>query len=386
MDQRAPPGMSRNGTRVPFVDYAKGVCITLVVTMHSTLGTGLAMGGEGFMHDLVAFARPFRMPDFFLIAGLFATQSFARDWRGFLERKVVHFAYFYLLWVFIQCAIKSVGAPEGAVEHFRSEFPMALIQPFGTLWFIYLLPIFFVTTRLLRHRNPLIVLLFAAMLETLRVDSGWIVIDEFCNRYIYFYSGYAFAKQVFAFAGGVSRYKALAIACLALWAAVEALAVATPGLGASSVSVMPFVSLTLGFAGALAVVAIATLLADSGRATALGWLGSRSIVVYLAFFLPMAATRAAIVKSGAIADIGVASLVVTGVAIVAPLLLARAVRGTWLAFLFERPSVLRLGASAPPRAARPPEMEAADADSSTGRQQVGGERMRRRSRFGAGNV
>ena len=45
--------------RVPWVDTAKGVCIVLVVMMHSTLGVGDAMGGEGFMHAVVAFANPF---------------------------------------------------------------------------------------------------------------------------------------------------------------------------------------------------------------------------------------------------------------------------------------------------------------------------------------
>ena len=55
--------------RVAWVDYAKGFCIIMVVMMHSTLGTGKAMGGEGFLHEVVTFAKPFRMPDFFLIAG-----------------------------------------------------------------------------------------------------------------------------------------------------------------------------------------------------------------------------------------------------------------------------------------------------------------------------
>ena len=34
--------------RLAWVDVAKGLCIILVVMMHSTLGTGEALGGEGF--------------------------------------------------------------------------------------------------------------------------------------------------------------------------------------------------------------------------------------------------------------------------------------------------------------------------------------------------
>src|SRR5262245_31052008 len=84
--------------RVAWVDTAKGFCIILVVMMHSTLGVGNAAGQEGWLHTVVAFATPFRMPDFFLISGLFLARVSGRDWRTYLDRKVVHFVYFYLLW------------------------------------------------------------------------------------------------------------------------------------------------------------------------------------------------------------------------------------------------------------------------------------------------
>jgi uncharacterized membrane protein YcfT len=353
--QSSPATVSSRDNRVAFVDYAKGICIILVVTMHSTLGTGEAMGGEGFMHQLVAFAKPFRMPDFFLIAGLFAAQSFARDWRVFLDRKGLHFAYFYLLWAFIQCAIKSVGAPEGTATHFIDEFSFALIEPFGTLWFIYLLPVFFVTTRLLRNVNPLGVLLFAAALETMQADTGWTVIDEFCRRFVYFYSGYLFAPRVFDLARAVVRHKAMTVAGLVLWAIADAWAVHTPVslLGVrTNLAATPLASFAFGYAGALAIVSISALLADAKRPAALGRLGSRSIVVYLAFFLPMAATRILIVKTGLVSDIGVASLAVTVVSVLVPLLIARVTQGTAMKFLFERPAFLKLESKFPSKRRR----------------------------------
>ncbi len=76
--------------RVAWVDYAKGICIVMVVMMHSTLGVGAAAGGEGFLHTVVAFAKPFRMPDFFLLSGLFLSRVIDRDWKTYLDRKVVH--------------------------------------------------------------------------------------------------------------------------------------------------------------------------------------------------------------------------------------------------------------------------------------------------------
>src|SRR3979409_2462675 len=93
--------------RIDWVDYAKGICIVMVVMMHSVLGVEAAAGHTGFMHVLVAFAKPFRMPDFFLISGLFLSVVIDRDWRTYLDRKVLHFVYFYLLWTAIQFAVKA---------------------------------------------------------------------------------------------------------------------------------------------------------------------------------------------------------------------------------------------------------------------------------------
>src|SRR5882672_8523758 len=131
--------------RVDWVDYAKGFCIIMVVMMHSTLGVEAAAGREGWMHAVVAFAKPFRMPDFFLISGLFLACVIERDWRTYLDRKVVHFAYFYVLWVTIQFAFKApMFAAELGWRGVGLSYLEAFIEPFGTLWFIYLLPIFFV--------------------------------------------------------------------------------------------------------------------------------------------------------------------------------------------------------------------------------------------------
>src|ERR1700719_2824079 len=89
-------GIAAAPARVDWVDYAKGYCIIFVVMMHSTLGVEQAAGHASWLGTVVAFAKPFRMPDFFLISGLFLAQVIDRDWRTFLDRKVVHFVYFYL--------------------------------------------------------------------------------------------------------------------------------------------------------------------------------------------------------------------------------------------------------------------------------------------------
>src|SRR3954451_16148768 len=168
--------MTVNGTsaghaaRIDWVDYAKGICIVMVVMMHSVLGVELAAGETGFMHVLVAFAKPFRMPDFFLISALFLPLVIDRDWRTYLDRKVVHFAYFYVVWVTIQFGFKTPAfAAETSWRDAGLLYLQSFVEPFGTLWFIYLLPIFFVVTKLTRQIAPLPIWLIAAALETARI-------------------------------------------------------------------------------------------------------------------------------------------------------------------------------------------------------------------------
>src|SRR3954454_15427939 len=265
--------------RVDWVDYAKGICIIMVVMMHSVLGVEKAAGETGFMHVLVAFAKPFRMPDFFLISGLFLSLVIDRDWRNYLDRKVIHFAYFYVLWVTIQFGFKAPGvAAETSWSHAGLMYLESFIEPFGTLWFIYLLPIFFVVTKLSRQlpssRGPYVVLGAAAVLEMAHIATGWTVIDEFCARFVYFYAGYLFAGQVFALSDRARARPAAALAALGIWILANA------GLVAAGVSEWPVISLTLGFAGAIAIVTGATLLARMKLLNGLRFCGEHSIVIY----------------------------------------------------------------------------------------------------------
>jgi uncharacterized membrane protein YcfT len=338
----AAAGAPMAAPRVDWVDYAKGICIIMVVMMHSTLGVEQAAGREGFMHLLVAFAKPFRMPDFFLISGLFLGRVIDRDWRTYADRKVAHFAYFYVLWVTIQFAVKApVFAAEGGWSHVGAMYLGAFIEPFGSLWFIYLLPIFFVVTRLSRHAPPWIIWLAAAALEMLHVSTGWTAIDEFAARFVYFYSGYLAADAVFRLSDRAGRYPAAALAGLGLWAISNA---ATVHGGAAQ---WPLVSLALGFAGALAVVVTATLLAHARLFDPLRYCGEHSLMIYLAFFLPMAATRTLLLKIGIPADVGVVSLLVTVAGVTGALAIWWAARATRLNVLFARPAAFRIAPKPP---------------------------------------
>ncbi len=329
--------------RIDWVDYAKGICIILVVMMHSTLGVEKAAGALSWLNPFIEWARPFRMPDFFMISGLFLASRIDRPWREYLDSKVVHFVYFYLLWMTIQFALKAwpIYQAEG-VPGLAQGYALGLIEPYGTLWFIYLLPIFFVVTKLARHVPPLLMFAVGAALEIAPIETGWMLIDEFASRFVYFYAGFWLAKHIFTFATRVDAMKTLAILSgLVLWAFFNGFMVA------NGFSHMPVMSLGLGFVGACAVVATGVLLSKFRLADGLRYCGQNSIVIYLAFFLFMAGTRSVLLRFAPGFDLGVIALMTTAAGVVGPLLLFWATRKTALSFLFKRPEAFKLPLALP---------------------------------------
>jgi len=178
---------------------------------------------------------------------------------------------------------------------------------------------------------PLVIWLIGAALQTAHIETGWTVIDEFAARFVYFYTGYWLASFVFAMADDVQARPAIALTWLLLWGTLEALLVF------GSYSEMPLISLALGLLGAGAIITLGALLALTRFFDGLRYCGQNSIVIYLSFFLFMAATRVFLLKTGIIADIGVMSVLVTAAGVIGPLLLFWTVRRTALRFLFERP-------------------------------------------------
>jgi uncharacterized membrane protein YcfT len=329
-------GSAPSARRVEFIDYAKGWCIVLVVLMHSTLGLSERVGEANWLGEFIAFAKPFRMPDFFLIAGLFAMRSLRAPLRSFLDGKIVHFAYFYVLWMTIQILTKRGGLLIENPTDFGAEYLYGLVEPLGTLWFIYLLPIMYAAARLLRSLPTALVLILAAALRLLELHTGSTVIDYFSPYFVFFLVGVRLSPRILSLAEWCGRHPLLTGTSIAVWAAANACAVYA-GLAGD-----PLLGLALGFAGALAVIAGSALLARGQVLDPLRYAGRHSLPVYLAFFLPMAAVRTALINAGWTGNVDAAALVISAAAIAAPLALQYAVRQTPLKFLFVRPAGLRL--------------------------------------------
>lgn len=338
--EQIKPGIQVAKSRLDWVDCAKGICIILVVMMHATHDLATAVGREGLMYYIVAFAKPFRMPDFFLISGLFLARVINRNWATYFDRKVLHFIYFYVLWVTIHFVTMSHSViTEQGISTAAARYFYNFVQPPGTLWFIYVLPLFFIITKLVRKVHPALVFTIAVILEVAPIATGYTVLDQSAARFVYFFAGYWLAPHVFALADWAQSKQRLAFFGVAVWALMNGALVFT------GFADLALISLPLGFVGAAAIVTISVLLTNVAASTPIRYCGKNSIVIYLAFFLPMLVTRIVLLKLNVIPYVSVMALIVTTASIVGPLVLWWTVRNTWLSFLFVRPTHFSVPAS-----------------------------------------
>ena len=338
--------MSASANRLQWVDMAKGLSILLVVMMYSAFSTGEDTGGTGILHWVIGFATPFRMPEFFLISGLFLPLVISRSWARYADRRVVHYLYFYALWALIHIVFKEAliaRDPGTAVSYLA----WAIIEPYGVLWFIYMLAVFSAATKLLHDlRAPhWAVLAIGAVLQMANIQVGSYIVDQFAAYFVYFYAGYALSPHIFKLADWAGRNTLAAIGILIAWAVINAALVFSPGFEVTAghvtmgLAALPGLHLALAVIGTLALCILAVLLTKLSAMNWLAWIGSKSLMVYLAFVLPMGVVRTLLVKFNIVTDVSALSIIVMVTAIAAPLVLYALVQRTgWGKFLFERPA------------------------------------------------
>ncbi len=335
----AHPEQAASKVRVAWVDHSKGFCILMVVLLHAFTEMTDLLGGGGWVTPVVAFAKPFRMPDFFMIAGLFLANVIDRPWREYLDRKVWHFLYFYLLWTaihFVLFGIKTALNESGGDWHaVLPAYLLTFIQPNSSLWFVHSLAAFFLVVRITRRVPWPVIWVVAAGLQMLDPNTGWLAIDQFCKRFVYFYSGYQAAKLIFGFADWANAHRQAALAYLLAWALLNQWLVVTGWAG------KPGISLVLGYLGAAAVVVFAVLLSAYSWTGGLAYLGRNSIVLYLTDYVIQRVVFKLHFTSLPL-DLGTMTILLTVISVVGSLIALQVATRTGMTFLYWRPAWSRL--------------------------------------------
>lgn len=322
--------------RYNWVDYSKGICILAVVTYYSARAAKITLGDVGAMQYWVDFAAPFRMPDFFLLSGLFLSRVIDRPWKNYIDKKIIHYGYFFLLWSGIcLLLLVAIGEVSGGVKGMITRYwSMISSWPFHMLWFIQMLPAYFLFTRLVKSVPVWLMLLIAIALHSYQpFETGRIIIDEFWHRYVFFYVGYVFSSRFFQLADWVEQHTAKSVFCLVAWIIVNGAAVY---LG---VDKAPLISIALGLAGAMAVVVVAVLLEKQSVFNWVRYLGENSLIVYLGFYWPMILASHILISQFPVSGYnGLFTVLVSIAGIAGSVLVFQLVRRIqWMAWLFRRP-------------------------------------------------
>jgi uncharacterized membrane protein YcfT len=326
--------------RINWVDHAKGVCIVLIVAMYAIPSYGEMIRQTSWMSLVVAWTEPALLPAFFFLAALFLNMSVFGPTKHFVDRKILHFAYFYLIWLLIQKVVLDWSLIATAPLVFLGDVLTALVSPSDSLVLVYMLIVFHAVTRLLRFLPPQKVFVAAALLQigfaTGWVDTGWIVANQFAVWFVFFFAGFVAAPHVFEFADRIDGHAPQIWNVLLGWAVVNAAFVAL------SVSGLPLISLALGFAGTAAIIALSIQLCRFKWLTILRYAGRHCLIIYLTFPIPVVVLQQALAANGRIGDAGLACLVITLGGVAMPLILHRLVRATPLKMIYQRPRSLRL--------------------------------------------
>jgi uncharacterized membrane protein YcfT len=330
---RTSPAPSERLQRHAWVDFAKGLCIVAVVALWVSRSME---GSSGWVGYFVAFAQPFRMPDFFLISGLFLSRVIAKPWKSYLDTKVVHYLYFLVLWTLLIVPgmwLITGPLPENSIDALR-HLAYSLYKPVAMLWFIMILPIYFVVTRLLRPVPDIVVLAAAAAMMIFPMHTGIYPIDWFGEYFVFFFAGHMMAERFFSLADWARAEPRKAVAAIVVWAGFNAVLVKL------KLNEHLAVSMVLGFIGISALVMLSSLISQHPATQWLNYLGRNSIVLYLGFYLPL------LFMAEWITPLALNTHAKASILLVSSILIALGLHGlanrTGLRFLYQRPAWARL--------------------------------------------
>ena len=148
-DATVPPDSSEKERRVNWIDYAKGIGISLVVVGHALRGLvdSLILEPSALIQFVDTWIYAFHMPLFFFISGLFISHSASKSFKNFLIDKLQTIAYPYFVWAILQELIrKLVGVDDQPIQSIWH----ILYAPPMQFWFLYILLILSLSYTLFR--------------------------------------------------------------------------------------------------------------------------------------------------------------------------------------------------------------------------------------------
>jgi fucose 4-O-acetylase-like acetyltransferase len=138
-------GRNRN----PWIDYARGICILLVVYRHVFEGlTNVGVGSNSYpvLKYFNIFFFSFRMPLFFIVSGIFLGSSLLRKGvGGYINNRFQTIFYPLIIWGIVQVTLQLGFSDYVNAERFPIDYLNLVIDPRKIEQFWYLNALFFVS-------------------------------------------------------------------------------------------------------------------------------------------------------------------------------------------------------------------------------------------------
>ncbi len=308
MERTATPADPRYG----FADYALGLslCLAMVVQF---CWTAQRDGAPGFW-GVYQLLNPIALPAFMATCGLMARRMPLLDVTSWVVR-AAPFALAIGVWAAFQIASTWIAAPRGTMTvatawkslgFMTAEIPLLLI-----------VPAFMLLIGKLRHHHWFMLAL--AILAEALVIPGRTFGGECMRGLVYFQLGYMWAPRLRVMAREAVLDAQMAVCAIAVWLALAGVCafIRIPYAGNATVVTLPFASLGLGVAGALALVMGAALLEHFRLFEALGRIGRNWIVAALTVPLALQGGRALLIATHAAPNPAAADLVISVTALAA---------------------------------------------------------------------
>jgi fucose 4-O-acetylase-like acetyltransferase len=288
-----------NPPRINYVDSAKGLCVILVVVLHT-------LSVEDLFNNLLFMLR---MPLFFFCSGLFCAGAMALNWPRFLTTKVAPILWLYLVWsVIVYFSTFAIWAvvQEEQVDLTR---PLTIFwQPAQTLWFLYALAITYALTRAMIRIPVIVVILISVIAYSFSMYQADLMNASFLHKlarfFPFFYLAFVMKDIVPVYVNTCRKYWPLWLTAFfgISYVVFDSLYLGVGPLG-----------LTLGLLGIFSVLCLLSEFESSRWVRLLAWIGKRSIFVLVIHRIPLFYASEWIKNSDYYGDIAIELFVAAGV-------------------------------------------------------------------------
>lgn len=195
-----------NSLRIGYIDALKGfsgLCVVLGHVVSRYLDMGIYSGAEAPLHNIFNLLYSFHMPLFMMISGyVYDTAYFDGSGRPYgkrINRQVYDLIGVYVIFSVLRVFSKVLARMMLNREVVPANIALIAIKPIETLWYLYVLILFYLIFSIRRlsalNKWLLLGILTAAAVCGQLLNTGWFAANYLLYYALFFFIGMAYGKN-----------------------------------------------------------------------------------------------------------------------------------------------------------------------------------------------